>query len=445
MSINDRPRKDPQPQAEAQPNDGKPSAVETARDALIRNGIGFAMGGPIGMSAANLIPGAAALLNNNGEPPSTNELYAQMEQMTVEQQDAFIKTLSAEQRSLLDKKIALQGRPKPAPSDTVKAAMESGDARALPEFSGTETAPTGTAAPGTPGAGPVPVPPAAGGGSGSGGGNPWDMGYYGDEASGGPISVTTTKNGKQKVVEGTVAFDENAAWGFINNAKRYGSLSQLQQDLYWAGFYGENAPIISGTDFNRDDLEAVGKMLDQANANARDPLEMVALMSDQGRAQMAPLGQELKQKEDPTYQLRQLANKNGIKLSNDYIATASSAIVAGQSTLDQELQRVRDKFVVNAYPAWADEIKQGQNVEDLAAPYIDEMSRILEIPTGEIELNDPTLQKAIQGADANGKPSYTPLWAFKAELRKDPRWQYTTDAYTRIGNVMDGVMTEMGF
>jgi len=62
------------------------------------------------------------------------------------------------------------------------------------------------------------------------------------------------------------------------------------------------------------------------------------------------------------------------------------------------------------------------------------MVRILEIPEGGLDLEDPTIRKAMQGkaiTDAKGNStSYetVPLWMFEQGLYKDSRWQYTSNA-----------------
>ena len=79
---------------------------------------------------------------------------------------------------------------------------------------------------------------------------------------------------------------------------------------------------------------------------------------------------------------------------------------------------------------------QGDDPVDIAAPYKQRMARMLEMGEDEIDLNDSLLQKAMQGVGADGKPSVTPLYAFDREIREDPRWPQTDNAYeiyTRAG------------
>jgi len=49
--------------------------------------------------------------------------------------------------------------------------------------------------------------------------------------------------------------------------------------------------------------------------------------------------------------------------------------------------------------------------------------------------------------DANGNPAAMPLWQFTQEIKKDGRWQYTTNAlntYSQIGSDLARMMGVVG-
>jgi hypothetical protein len=132
----------------------------------------------------------------------------------------------------------------------------------------------------------------------------------------------------------------------------------------------------------------------------------------------------------------QWAQKNGLQLSGNSVAKYVAAGVEGRSTLDDIKNDLRRTYLSGSYPAWADRIMQGDDPADIAAPYKQRMARLLEMNEDEIDLNDSLLQKAMQGVGADGKPSVTPLYAFDREIREDPRWPQTDNAYeiyTRAG------------
>ena len=128
--------------------------------------------------------------------------------------------------------------------------------------------------------------------------------------------------------------------------------------------------------------------------------------------------------------------KNGLQLSGNTVAKYVAAGLEGKSTIDDIKNDLRRTYLAGSFPAWSDRIMQGDDPADIAAPYKARMARLLEVDEDQIDLNDQLLQKAMQGVGADGKPSVTPLYAFEKEVRQDPRWQQTDNAYatyTKVG------------
>ena len=141
----------------------------------------------------------------------------------------------------------------------------------------------------------------------------------------------------------------------------------------------------------------------------------------------------------------QWAQKNGLQLSGNSVAKYVAAGVEGRSTLDDIKNDLRRTYLSGSYPAWSDRIMQGDDPADIAAPYKQRMARLLEVGEDEIDLNDQLLQKAMQGVGADGKPSVTPLYAFEKEVRQDPRWQQTDNAYETYTRVGTDLLKMFGF
>jgi len=86
-----------------------------------------------------------------------------------------------------------------------------------------------------------------------------------------------------------------------------------------------------------------------------------------------------------------------------------------------------------------DLLNQGYDLEAVYAPYRQTMAATLELDPNTIDLNDPTLRSAITDkGDMN-------LYDFKKNLRKDNRWQYTSDAREEVGNSALKVLQDFGF
>lgn len=106
------------------------------------------------------------------------------------------------------------------------------------------------------------------------------------------------------------------------------------------------------------------------------------------------------------------------------------------------------------YPGLADQLMAGANVKDLAQPYVDSYSKILEMPTTAINWTDDKLiTEAMQyrpdnggnggkGTESNGT---MPLYQFDQKLREDPRWRKTDNAINTTGTLLQTIGKDWGF
>lgn len=84
-------------------------------------------------------------------------------------------------------------------------------------------------------------------------------------------------------------------------------------------------------------------------------------------------------------------------------------------------------------------LNQGYDLENVYAPYKNQMAAVLEINPDMINLNDPTLRSAITDkGDMN-------LFDFKRQLRQDDRWQYTQSARDEVSSGALKVLQDFGF
>ena len=84
-------------------------------------------------------------------------------------------------------------------------------------------------------------------------------------------------------------------------------------------------------------------------------------------------------------------------------------------------------------------LNQGYDLENVYAPYKNQMAAVLEINPDMIDLNDPTLRSAITDkGDMN-------LFDFKRTLRQDNRWQYTQSARDEVSSGALKVLQDFGF
>lgn len=144
-------------------------------------------------------------------------------------------------------------------------------------------------------------------------------------------------------------------------------------------------------------------------------------------------------------QLNQWAIKNSITLSQETVQNYVREIAMGNTTEDDVKNDLRRTYMAGAFPAWADRINAGQDIYDIANPYRSRMAALLELSEEEINFNDATLSKGLQGVGADGKPGVVPLYEFDKMVRKDPRWDRTENALKTYTDVGTNLLKMFGF
>lgn len=146
-------------------------------------------------------------------------------------------------------------------------------------------------------------------------------------------------------------------------------------------------------------------------------------------------------------QLRTLYAQYGQAPQPGQLAYRVQQLLSGSAKIEQyeEQAKVAAKAM---YPGLSNSIDQGMTVKDLAQPYIQSMSNLLELDPSSIGLNDRMIKQAMQGTGATAKgqqPSATPVWQFEQQVRSDPRWQYTVNAHNETGALLSQLGKDWGF
>ena len=225
---------------------------------------------------------------------------------------------------------------------------------------------------------------------------------------------------------------------------------EWKQALWYAGFYGKNRPVLNG-DIDPDDINALTQAMGLANLNGKTWQDAIAPRVVLGQKQGGAYDPSASgaQAASGTFdqavtQLRSFAKNNGINLTEDFVGKNAKAIAEGGVSWDELAGTLRDKYVAPSYPGFADQIRAGHDVKDLAAPYVATMAKVLEIPEDSIDLQDKTVARALQAVDDKGAPATVPMWQFEQELKKDSRWQYTQNAWDEVGQTAYKVMGMFG-
>jgi hypothetical protein len=147
---------------------------------------------------------------------------------------------------------------------------------------------------------------------------------------------------------------------------------------------------------------------------------------------------------DDEMTLRSLAADNGVSISNNWILNVVRHISTETTSLEDAEGYVRQQ-AEKLFPNYSKLIASGQNMSDLAAPYMSDYQKILEVAPGQTSLYDPTMIKALQYKDPTGENTTMPMWQFDQNLRNDPRWLKTQNAQDTTMGVGRQILQDFGF
>lgn len=124
-----------------------------------------------------------------------------------------------------------------------------------------------------------------------------------------------------------------------------------------------------------------------------------------------------------------LAGFGTLDFSDAELYTAAKQIAKGEISNDDFRSTIAQKAAIN-YPQYAERLKQnpGSTIRDLASPYINLMSKELELDPNVIQLDNIDLDRALRPDGTAGKVPSLSLADFRIKLRNSPQWENTTAA-----------------
>lgn len=148
---------------------------------------------------------------------------------------------------------------------------------------------------------------------------------------------------------------------------------------------------------------------------------------------------------DTQNELRSYAYSMGVHMSDKWYADNTRKVLRGMATTsDYKNEMLRQAKAM--FPQFSKQLDAGQTVADIAQPYLQSMAQILELPSGSINLFDPTIKKALQYKNPGTLQTETkPLWQFENDLRSDPRWKQTKNAQDSLMQIGHQVLSDFGF
>lgn len=130
-------------------------------------------------------------------------------------------------------------------------------------------------------------------------------------------------------------------------------------------------------------------------------------------------------------QLRNTAMRNGVRIGKKQLRGWMRNIVRGNASQEQFQTHIRD-VAAKTFSAYGDQIRGGMDLMDVASPYMQSMSEILELNPSSIDLYDKTIRRALSYRDEKGEPVPMSVTDFEDSLRADKRWQYTDNAREQL-------------
>lgn len=230
-----------------------------------------------------------------------------------------------------------------------------------------------------------------------------------------------------------------------SETQRKAAIQQFQDPASWGQLWNTTQSHVKdlmadmGADpSNWDQINAVASKIiwDGWNDNqARDFLGEYVVFGNSGLAggRAGAAQQELN-----TY-----AYQMGVQNADWWQQQAVRTIMSGRKTVQDYKNEILSQSIA-AFPGLEKQLRAGSTLADIAQPYTQSMSQILEIPVGNVNMFDPTVRNALSWRDPQGGASTKPIWQFQNELRQDERWKRTQNAQDASMGTAHRVLMDMG-
>jgi hypothetical protein len=143
------------------------------------------------------------------------------------------------------------------------------------------------------------------------------------------------------------------------------------------------------------------------------------------------------------HSMRKYAAEMGVKLSDDALKNYAQRVVRKVASSQDFESEIRER-AKSLLPGYQEAIDAGTTVKEIANPYIQMMSKELEIPYASIGIDDPIIKSALNGVNADGAPGGVSLIDFQSQLRNDPRWTRTKAAQDQATSLTTKIFRDMG-
>jgi len=141
--------------------------------------------------------------------------------------------------------------------------------------------------------------------------------------------------------------------------------------------------------------------------------------------------------------IRKYAADQGVDLDDNTIKN-QAALIARKLATESDFQEQIKQQAISAFPGYQQQLDSGQTMKDVASPYTQLMAQQLEINPNQVSLKDPLIRQALNGLNAQGKPTGLDQSDFLQLVRNDPRWRQTQGAQDAAMKTSLGVLKALG-
>jgi hypothetical protein len=142
-------------------------------------------------------------------------------------------------------------------------------------------------------------------------------------------------------------------------------------------------------------------------------------------------------------QIKAEAYKNGVSVTEQSVLNNAQYLVRGLTSMEKVQASIREQ-AMGLYPAFAEQIKAGASMQDIAQPYVQVLSQELGTPDTDVNVFSPKIKQALNRVGPDGQPAPMDLSTFTQLVRNDPAWRRTTAAGDKAMNVGRQVLADMG-
>jgi hypothetical protein len=140
-------------------------------------------------------------------------------------------------------------------------------------------------------------------------------------------------------------------------------------------------------------------------------------------------------------EIRRLAKKNNVTLSEDWILRQAQGVTAGKFDVNKSKDYITN-IAKRQYSAWADQITNDNTIEDLAAGFIQTYASEFGEDTTNVNIKNKYIESAMKSVDDKGRPIDNQ--AFIKTIRKTDDWANVAKNKEKILGVGQDILKTFG-